>query len=195
MVQFRLAGSNPTITQQYINNSLNIMFSDPLTSSLDDKLFQWKRKMEQTTTVKNVIDVYSFTHIVALLQIYEDVEKNKETIQQVDKYRPKRKARSVEWIFKYMAEQIGHTLRYTKKIYTGALRLKGLYEKGVTFNMLIHAGCMPTDFFVAQGEYEEFLAQLSELENTNNSTPASADIFFRDFINSLSDHLNDDENN
>ena len=74
--------SDSIITEdKFVDNSLNIMFSNQVSLSLKDTIFYWKRKMDQTTAVKSIIDVYSFIHIVALLKIYEDIEKNKEIIQ------------------------------------------------------------------------------------------------------------------
>ena len=183
--------TDPIITQEYIDNSMDIMFpNQTLPLSLKEKLFHWSREMEQSITIKNVIDVYSFAHIVALLQIYKDIEENKEVIQQENKYRPKRKQKSVEWIFKYMADQIKLTTRHTKKMYVGALRLKALYEIGISFDILIRSGCTPTDFFVTKDEYKEFLAQLPELEKVdNNFPPISTDVFFKKFIDNLNNHL------
>lgn len=140
--------SDTIITEdQFIDNSLDIMFSKQLTLNLNETIHHWKRKMDQTTAIQSVIDVYSFVHIVALLKIYEDIEKNKEIIQKKQQYRPKRKKSSVEWIFKYMSDEINLTLRHTKKMYAGVLRLKELYEKGVSFDILIRSGCTPTEHY------------------------------------------------
>jgi len=95
-----------------------------------------------------------------------------------------------------MANEIDLTLRHTKKMYVGALRLKELYEKGVSFDILIRSGCTPTNFFVTKDEYKEFLTQLPELENADsNFTPISIDIFFKKFLNNLNNHHFENNNN
>src|SRR6266542_2193379 len=80
-------------TDQYVDNSINIMLSDETPLELKEKIFHWNRKLNQTNAIKNVIDVYSYIHIVSLLQIYDDIEKNKEAIQRKKKYSPRKKKR------------------------------------------------------------------------------------------------------
>ncbi|CAB4396387.1 unnamed protein product [Rhizophagus irregularis] len=179
--------SNTIISRdQYVENSVNIMISSETQLDLRSKFFHWKRKLSQTNAIENVISVYSYIHLVALLELYEDIIKNKETIQQDKKYCPKRKKNSNGWIFKYMSDQIDRTPRYTKKMYVGASRIKSLYEKGISFDILVVTGCTPSDFLVTEDEYKEFLDQIPNLDNINNDfTPVSKEEFFKKFLYSL----------
>ncbi|PKK62122.1 hypothetical protein RhiirC2_759949, partial [Rhizophagus irregularis] len=59
-------------------------------------------------------------------------------------------------------------------MYVGASRIKSLYEKGISFDILVVTGCTPSDFLVTEDEYKEFLDQIPNLDNINNDfTPVS----------------------
>ena len=82
-----------------------------------------------------------------------------------------------------MSDQINRSLRHTKKMYIGAKRIKLLYDRGISFDILVVTGCTPSDFFVTENEYKEFLNEIPELNNIdNNFTPLSTEEFFRKFL-------------
>ena len=90
-----------------------------------------------------------------------------------------------------MADQLNVSMRHAKRLYTGATRLKSLYNRGITFDILVRAGGTPTDFYCTNTEYSKFLCQLPELKEIDNHfTPVPPQTFFKKFIDNVNDNVN-----
>ncbi len=99
IISINLAANNnqDLILQQLsLDNTMDILFSTQTDNNivdintLNDSILKWKRKEQQTFVMKRVINVYIFMHIVNILQLYEAVEKHKDQIQKIDKYKLKK---------------------------------------------------------------------------------------------------------
>src|SRR5436853_1356818 len=110
------------IKQLVSNNNQDLILQPPATTdslfssstaiinieNLNNDILQWKRQEEQAIVMKQVVDVYVFTHIVNILKLYEAVKNHKEQIQQFNKYKPKKRD-TKGWINRYLADQLKYS--------------------------------------------------------------------------------------
>jgi len=91
IVSLKIASNNNEnliLQQASLENATNILNSDTLSitnlNSLNDSIIQWKRKEGQIISLKRIVTVYMFTHIIDIIQLYAAVEKFKDEIQRMN---------------------------------------------------------------------------------------------------------------
>jgi ribosomal protein S17E len=155
------------LQQPYSINAANAFISTPLNpitnvNGLDERILEWKRKESKIISLKRVINTFTFMHIVDILQLYEAVKENKDQIQSISKYKPKKYINTKGWITKYLAEKLEYSSRQVTRYLTAARRLKNLFDRGITYDILVSSKCSLSDFWCSEKIYQKFL---DEFEN------------------------------
>jgi hypothetical protein len=148
------------------HTTTNILISTPFTitniSSLNNSIFEWKKKGEKVISMKRVVNIYTFIHVVDILKLYEAVKDHKEQIQsRSNKYNPK-KRNTKGWIVLYLADQLEYSGRQTTRYLTAARRLKSLNNRGITYDILVLSKCFLSDFWCTEKAYQVFLEELRD---------------------------------
>jgi hypothetical protein len=136
--------------------------------SLNDSILLWKKKDLNANIMKGVVDVHIFIHIVNILQLYKAVEKQKDQIQQISKYKPKKRD-TKGWVKLYLADQLECSVRHVSRYLIAANRLKDLYNQDINFNILVLAKCFLSDFWCSKKKYQSFLNELGHIQLNNES--------------------------
>jgi hypothetical protein len=102
-------------------------------------------------------------HVVNILQLYEAVKEQKDQIQKMHRYKPN-KRNTKGWINRYLADKLEYSSRQITRYLTAARRLKNLYDKGITYDILILSKCCLSDFWCSEKIYHIFLGELEILD-------------------------------
>jgi len=137
--------------------------------------------------MKRVINVYIFMHIVNILQLYEAVEKHKDQIQKIDKYKPKKRD-TKGWIKHYLADQLNYSIRHVSRYLIAANHLKSLHNQGITFDILILAKYFLSDFWCSKKNYQIFLNELGDIQLNNE--PKDSNISPTTYLKKIVDNIN-----
>ena len=173
IVSLKIASNNNEnliLQKASLENATNILNSDTLSitnlNSLNDSIIQWKRKEGQIISLKRIVTVYMFAHIVDIIQLYAAVEKFKDEIQRMNPSYKQKKRNTKGWIKQYLADELGYSLRQLQRYITVAERLKSLYDNnGITSDILVLSKCYLSDFWCTSKTYQIFLHELEDISN------------------------------
>jgi chromosome condensin MukBEF ATPase and DNA-binding subunit MukB len=173
LVSLKKASSNIEdliLQKQSLEATTDVLLSPPINiasiDSLNESIMQWRRKEEKLLSLTKVINRYTFMHIVDILQLYEGVKECKEQIQRISKYKPKKRNSTKGWINHYLADKLQYSSRQITRYLTAAKRLKSLYDRGISYDILVLSKCFLSDFWCTEKTYTIFL---NELNSNNNN--------------------------
>ena len=121
------------------------------------RIKQWKDQELQCLNFQLAIESYSLLHLISLVDIYKDLMNLGEEL----KADPKSGVRNVKnWVIKFARNELGIGEKKEQRFRLGCERLQILFNRGITSEQLVQAGCRRSDFFVRQKSYNIFLSQV-----------------------------------
>jgi len=121
------------------------------------RIKQWKDQELQCLNFQLAIESYSLLHLISLVDIYKDLMNLGEEL----KADPKSGVRNVKnWVIKFARNELGIGEKKEQRFRLGCERLQILFNRGITGEQLVQAGCRRSYFFVRQKSYNIFLSQV-----------------------------------
>jgi len=123
------------------------------------RIQQWKSQELQCMNFQVAIESYNLLHLISLIQIYEDLTMVGNELKADPKYGIKKVK---DWVINFARSQLNIGTKKEQRYRLGCNRLQKLFDRGITSDQLVQAGCRRSDFFAKQKNYDIFLSQISD---------------------------------